>query len=118
MEQIGVWFGSLPAPVRHFLAVVVGTAGTFFLGKIVEAGSIYGVDYAAAALQAVDAGVLAGIGVLLVLYVTPLTDAYGVGKDDKEAEAFDYGDQADQLPDPAELAHPDWASEEDWGGQK
>ncbi len=118
MHDFGTFVKNLPSPVRHFAGIVLGTAAAFFLGKIVEAGTIYGVDYATAALQAIDAGVLAGIGALLVLYITPLTNAYGVGKEDEEADDFDYGNQEDQLPDPAELANPDWASEEDWGGQK
>ncbi len=106
--DISQYIKNLPAPVRHFAAIFVGTAAAFFIGKIVQAGTIYGFNYAEAALQAVDAGVLAALSALLVLYVTPLTNAYGVCKTDPEVDDTPESmtDHTNQLPDPVNLENP------------
>lgn len=69
----------LPAPIRHFIAVTLGTLVLFVAGSVSAAGGVFDLAWVEVGKDAVDAAVVAGAGVL-VLYVTPLTDAYGVGK--------------------------------------
>lgn len=108
MNDVATFVKNLPAPVRHFAAIFVGTAAAFFVGKIVQAGTIYNFDYANTLLQAVDAGVLAALSALLVLYITPLTNAYGVGKTDPEVDdtPASMTDNTNLLPDPVNLENP------------
>ena len=79
------WIKGLPAPVRHFLGVVVGTFVLFVVGAVVSAGGVSAVEWVAVLKAAADAAAVGGAGVL-VLYVTPLTDAYGVGKVKPDAD--------------------------------
>ncbi len=108
MNDVATFVKNLPAPVRHFAAIFVGTAAAFFVGKIVQAGTIYNFDYANTLLQAVDAGVLAAMSALLVLYITPLTNAYGVSKTDPEVDdtPASMTDHTNLLPNPVNLENP------------
>lgn len=73
------FIAGLPAPVRHFAAVVIATFVLFVAGAVSAAGGVFDVAWLEVGKAGVDAAAVGGAGVL-VLYVTPLTDAYGVGK--------------------------------------
>ncbi len=74
------WVESWPAPIRHLLAAFLGVFVTVLGAAVVSAGGVTGVDWGPTVVGALDEAAVAAVGVLLALYITPLTDAYGVGK--------------------------------------
>jgi len=94
------WIQGLPAPVRHFAGVVVGTFVLFVVGAVISAGGVTGVEWFEVLKAAADAACVGGAGVL-VLYVTPLTDAYGVGKVKPDADPVLPPLPAQHLPEQA-----------------
>lgn len=77
----------LPAPVRHGLAIFIGAFVAFAGAAIVAANGVSQLDLGLTVTGALDAGFKAlalSITSVGVLAATPLTDAYGVGKEVKD----------------------------------
>lgn len=68
----------LPAPVRHFLAVFIGSALVVVARAVVDASGVTGVNWTDTGNAAIAAGVAAGLATVGVFAVTPLTSSYGV----------------------------------------
>lgn len=69
----------LPAPVRHFVLVFVGSALTVVVGAVASARGMSGVDWPNVLLDALNAGVVAGVAAVGIAAGTPITTQYGVG---------------------------------------
>lgn len=86
---------NLPAWLRHLTIVV----GAVFLGTvadtIVSSGGVSTVDWAATLVAAADAATVAGAAVAAVLWLTPATRQYGVGKPAEPSK----GDLHDVFPE-------------------
>lgn len=76
------WIAGLPAPVRHAAAAFVGAFVAFIVAAVITAAGVTGVDWPATLLGALDKSALAAALTVGTMAVTPLTSAYGVGKDD------------------------------------
>ena len=70
----------LPAPVRHVLAAFIGAYAAVIVAAVSAAGGVTTVDWNGTLVDGLNKAAIAAVGVLGTLYVTPLTDAYGVGK--------------------------------------
>lgn len=82
ITRISNWIvTNVPAPVRHFIAILFGTIiGLVFQAILVNSG-ISGLDWEYTLTNSVDGAVVAAIGSVSLLFATPLTNAYGVGKE-------------------------------------
>jgi hypothetical protein len=69
----------LPASVRHFILVFVGAAGSILVSDITAANGVTNVAWVQSLTDALNAGVLASVGVLAAMYLTPMTRQYGIG---------------------------------------
>lgn len=76
------WIASLPTPVRHAAAAFIGTYVAIVVAAIVAARGVTGVDWNVVLVGGLDKSVLAAALTVAAMAVTPLTSAYGVGKDD------------------------------------
>ncbi len=83
MNRVKQAIEGLPAPVRHSLAVFVGSLLAVFLGQVIAADGVSTLSWGSSLIESIDTACVATAGTILTLYVTPLTDAYGVGKKGK-----------------------------------
>lgn len=90
MDRVSKFFADLPAPVRHFIAILVGVFIAAVVAAIVANQSVFDLDWVTTLKDSIDKAIIAALASLGVLTVTPLTDAYGVGaaaaKDAKSEE--------------------------------
>jgi hypothetical protein len=93
----------LPAPVRHTLAAFIGVFLTTVIAAIISAEGVTGVLWNETLISALNKGVVGAVGVFAVLFVTPLTDAYGVGKVTPLPEEVLAEPHVDDEPLPAEV---------------
>lgn len=75
-------YNNIPAPVRHGLAIFIGTFLGIFFTAIIANGGVTTLDFGSTFVSAIDDAVVSAVGSLLVLYVTPLTKSYGIGKEE------------------------------------
>lgn len=76
----------IPAWARHLVLIFAGAAGAVYIAAVVKAQGVFGVPWVATTQHAIDAGALAAVVAVGVLYVTPLTHQYGVFKDPAQPE--------------------------------
>jgi len=98
MTKLNEWIAGLPAPVRHGLAIFVGTLGLAMIVAIQAHGGVVGLDWSAALLGGVDEAAVAAVGALVVLFSTPLTDAYGFGKHEAAKQEVEPGVSQTAVP--------------------
>jgi len=97
----------VPAWIRHPVAIFVGTYLLILLGAIVSAKGVTGVDWALSSTESLDGAAYATAGGFIALYLTPLTNAYGVAKDVEEVPTAELDDiteeEEDSVSDAGEL---------------
>ncbi len=69
----------LPAPARHFVLIFVGSALTVIAGAITSARGVTGLDWPTVLLDALNAGIVAGVAGVGLATVTPFMAQYGIG---------------------------------------
>jgi hypothetical protein len=74
------WIEQLPAPVRHAVAAFLGVYVTTIAVAILAANGVTEVPWSGTLVDGLNKAFVAAAGIVATLYVTPLTDAYGVGK--------------------------------------
>jgi len=74
------WVEKLPAPVRHVVAAFIGAYVAVIIAAVSGAGGVTAVDWDGTLVDGLNKAALAAVAVVGTLFVTPLTDAYGVGK--------------------------------------
>jgi hypothetical protein len=75
MNGVSQWvMVNIPAPIRHFVAAFVG-AFVLFMAQAITTASSLSIDWGSTLKEAL----IAGIGTVGTLAITPLTDAYGTG---------------------------------------
>lgn len=74
------WIERLPAPVRHAAAAFLGVYVTTIAAAIIASNGVTDVPWSGTLLDGLNKAAVAAAGVVVTLYATPLTDAYGVGK--------------------------------------
>lgn len=79
-NKFASWIGSWPTPVKHFLAVFIGTLATVISGAIIAHGGVWGLAWLDVFKDGTDKGVVAALATIGVFTLTPLTSAYGIGK--------------------------------------
>ncbi len=75
-------YNGIHAPIRHGLAILIGTFLGIFFTAIISNGGVTTLDFGATFISAIDDAVVAAVSSVLILYVTPLTKSYGIGKED------------------------------------
>jgi hypothetical protein len=75
------WIEKLPAPVRHIAAVFIGTYAAVVIGAILAAEGVTAVEWSGTLVDGLNKAAVVALTVILTLYITPLTNAYGVGKE-------------------------------------
>lgn len=70
----------LPAWLRHLCIVFGAVAASVVAQSVVDAGGVSALDWSTLAVQAVDAGAAAVGAAALLLWLTPATRQYGVGR--------------------------------------
>ncbi len=80
LDGIKSWVASLPSPVRHFIAVVLGTIIATAISAVVAHGGYFGVAWGSVLRDGFDKGVILAIATIGLLAVSPLTSSFGVGK--------------------------------------
>ena len=74
------WFDNLPPIVRHSAIAFFGAAFAVVAGAVASASGVTGVDWGTTVLDAVNAGFVALVAAVGILFVTPLTKQYGFFK--------------------------------------
>lgn len=75
---------ALPAPIRHGAAVFIAVFVIFVANSVISSGGV--TDLPVEVFKdALNAAALA-LATLIVLWVSPLTDAYGIGKGKTDVE--------------------------------
>lgn len=92
----------LPAPVRHVAAAFIGAYVAVLVAAVTSAGGVTSVDWNGTLVDGLNKAALAAVGVLGTLYVTPLTDAYGVGKKEPEPVVPLVALEQEEVDEPAE----------------
>jgi hypothetical protein len=92
----------LPAPVRHVAAAFIGAYVAVLVAAVTSAGGVTSVDWNGTLVDGLNKAALAAVGVLGTLYVTPLTDAYGVGKKEPEPAVPLVALEQEEVDEPAE----------------
>lgn len=70
----------LPAWLRHLLIVFAGAAGAVIVDAVVNAKGVSNVAWGHSLRVALDTGSVAAALAVGALYITPLTQKYGLGK--------------------------------------
>lgn len=99
MNPVTQWLEGLPGWIRHPLGIFIGTSLTVILGEVISKGTVQIPNWGEVVVRGLDLGVVAAIGSFVVLFVTPLTDAYGVGKTTYEDRELDQDPDDDDLDD-------------------
>ena len=99
----------LPAPVRHFVIAFVGSASLVIVSAINGASGVTNVAWATVLTDALNAGIVSGVGLIAVMYLTPLTRQYGLGANlaPVDASTFDVanvGTDADAVAEPPQVS--------------
>lgn len=76
----GVSFDKLPSAVQHAAVAFAGASLTQIFTAIYSANGVSNVRWNAVLVSAFNDGAVALVGVLTVMWLTPLTRTYGVGK--------------------------------------
>ena len=80
----------LPAPVRHFVIAFLGSASLVLVSAINDAKGVTSVAWASVLTDALNAGIVAAVSLVGVMYLTPLTRQYGVGANATPVDAAIY----------------------------